>query len=126
MASHFNPIDYSQQLEAVGVPKAQAEVHANTLLQLMNSCVATKGDLRALDDKLSARMDAFEARVKAELAGMRVELAGMRVELADMRVALADMRTELAGMRGQIKLFKWMSGVNTALLIGLYIKAYLP
>lgn len=89
MNSQFNAIDYSQQLQHVGVSRGQAEVQAKLLSQALANCVARRADLSTLEEKLIARVDNFEGNVTLELAGMRLELAEMR---AEMRGELSNMR----------------------------------
>jgi hypothetical protein len=137
MNSQFNAIDYAQQLEAAGVPQVQAEVHAKTLSHALSNFVASKADLAALSEKITARMDifearivtrigAFEAKVERELATMRVELADMRVELADMRVQLADMRTDISVLRGEMTYHRRMINLVLAIQVALLVKLFFP
>ena len=114
MTSQFNAIDHAQQLEAAGVPQAQADVHAKMSSLAITNCAASKGDLAALDAKLIARMDLFEARsakqigefesrVEPELAGMRVEIAEIRAEMKfDRRVIYLVLALQVALL---VKLF---------------------
>jgi hypothetical protein len=109
MSSQFNAIDYAQQLEDAGVPKAQAEVHARTLAQIVGSCLALPAELYALRDELTTCLTLFEQKMIAQM------------EAFEARVNLS-----LAYMKSDIRLLKWICGVNTAMLIGLIVKAYFP
>jgi hypothetical protein len=120
MSSQFNPIDYAQQLQAAGVPAAQADVHARTLADALANCAATKADLHALEDRLIARMDAFEAKITARMDAFEAKITA-RMDAFEARVNL-----ELERMRGEIRLLKWMVGINTAMLIALIVKTYFP
>ena len=84
MTSEFSAIDYAQQLAAVGVPQAQADIHAKALSQGLATCAATKADLAALEEILTRRMDLFEARIVARMdafeAKINLQLAEMRAE----------------------------------------------
>ena len=62
MAIQFDPIDYMQQLEAAGVSKAEAEVHAKTLAHLVDNCLAVPGDLTRLEHDIRRDIKAFEEK----------------------------------------------------------------
>jgi hypothetical protein len=130
MSSQFNAIDYSHQLQSVGIPPPHAEMHARLLSEALSNCVATKGDLLSLKNELTGRLDIFEARVKLELAGMRVEIADMRIEmrseLATMRSELITMRSEFAIMRTEIKYNRWILGFVVGLQVTLIAKSFFP
>lgn len=109
MDSQFNAIDYAQQLEAAGVPSAQAEVHAKTLSLALTNCAASRADLNALDERLSSRMDLFEQRITARMDKFEAKIE-LRLEKIESRVTL---------MQG-------MAATNTAMLIAMIVKVYFP
>jgi hypothetical protein len=86
MNRQFNAIDYAHELVSAGVPQAQAEVHAKALTLGLSTCAATKGDLAALDQKLSTRMDLFEAKIDARLSAFEAKFtARLDAIEADMK-----------------------------------------
>jgi ribosomal protein L16 Arg81 hydroxylase len=123
MNSQFNAIDYSQQLAAAGVPQAQAEVHAKTLLQALSTCAATEADLAAVEQKLTARMDILEARM-----GMFEARVMARIEAFEAKVErqLAEMRGELTLMRTERKYDRRLINLVLALQVALIVKAFFP
>ena len=92
MTSPFKAINHAQQLEAAGVPQAQADAHAKMLSLAITNCAASKGDLAALDAKLTARMDLFEARIAKQIGEFE---SRVEPELAGVRVAIAEIRAEI-------------------------------
>lgn len=116
MNSQFNAIDYAQQLEAAGVPQAQADVHAKMLSLAITNCAASKGDLAALDANFTARMDAFETRLVARLD----------VFEAGVKLALTEMRVEIEQIRGEVRMLRWMCATNAVMLIAIIVKIYFP
>ena len=120
MNSQFNAIDYAQQLEAAGVPQAQAEVHAKLLSQALTNCAATRADLAALDERLSTRLTAFEERINARMDAFEAGVIA-RLDAFEARVDL-----QLAKMRAELQFEKWMIGVNAALTIAVLVKLYFP
>lgn len=123
MNSQFNAIDYSQQLQAVGVSRAQAEMHAKLLSEALSNCPATRGDLAELKTELTARMDIFVTRIVGRIEEFE---ATVKLELAKMRVEIADMRSEMAIMRSEIKYNRRMMSFLIALQIALIVKMFFP
>jgi hypothetical protein len=109
MDSQFNAIDYSHQLQAVGVSQTQAETHAKLLSEALANCSASRADLNSLGEKLSTRMEAFETKFNA------------RIDVLEARMDL-----EIARVRGELKLLRWMFATNTAMLIAIIVKIYFP
>jgi hypothetical protein len=130
MNNQFNAIEYSQQLQAVGVSQTQAEMHAKLLSQALANCAATRADLAELRTELTSRMELFEARMTLRMeefeVSVKLELAKMRVELANMRGELAEMRGELVSMRGEIKYNRRMMNFVLALQVALIVKMFFP
>ncbi|MDB5910028.1 MAG: hypothetical protein JWP34_4142 [Massilia sp.] len=123
MNSQFNAIDYSQQLQAAGMPQALAEVQASTLANALATCAVSRAELAAFEEKLTTRMDMFETRVIARIekfeASIKLELAGIRIELADMRGQINSLCKEMKYNRRTLN-------VVIALLVGLAIKSFFP
>jgi hypothetical protein len=127
MNSQFNAIDYSHQLQAVGVSQQQAEMHAKLLSQALANCAASRADLNSLGETLTARMTAFEdrmtvfeERITARMDAFEAKIIS-RIDAFEARITL-----ELAGIRGEQKLLRWMCATNTALLIAVIVKIYFP
>ena len=66
-----HPLEYSHQLEASGVPRAQAEVHARA----MTAMFLHNFDALVTRDYLDSRFDAFELRVESKLDRRLAEFA---------------------------------------------------
>lgn len=48
----FDTLAYVKRLKAAGVPELQAEIQAETIAELINEKIATKQDLRFLEERL--------------------------------------------------------------------------
>ena len=59
----FDPLEYTHQLEASGVPREQAEVHAKA----MTAMFLHNFDALVTKDYLDSRFDAFETRIVGEM-----------------------------------------------------------
>ncbi len=77
----FDPLEYTHQLEASGVPREQAEVHAKAMTALF----LHNFDALVTKDYLDSRFNEFETRVEAV----------MDKRFADMEVAVDKRCTDL-------------------------------
>lgn len=96
MTAQFDASSYAQDLEAAGVPKAQAEVHAKALAHVISDCTVSPADLAATEQRLLDKM------------------AALRQELLDK---ISSLENEF---RTEIRTLKWMNGVTLALVLALY------
>jgi uncharacterized protein YPO0396 len=127
MNSQFNAIDYSHQLQAVGVSQTHAETHAKLLSEALANCAASRADLHSLGEKLTGRMDAFEARMDAFEAKITGRMDAFETRINARIDALeARMDLEISRVRGELKLLRWMCATNTAMLIAVIVKIYFP
>jgi hypothetical protein len=86
MADHyFNTLEYARQLEAAGVPDAQAEVHANALAQVLEKCLSTAGAAADLKNELSFKISELDVTLRAEISELEVTL---RAEISELGVTL--------------------------------------
>ncbi|MDB5937304.1 MAG: hypothetical protein JWQ01_4648 [Massilia sp.] len=131
MDSQFNAIDYAQQLEAAGVPPAQAEVHAKTLSLVLTNCAASRADLHALDERITARMDLFEQRITARMDAFGTKISA-RMDAFEAKMSArmdafeARVELRLEKIEGRNRLLQWMAATNTAMLIAMIVKVYFP
>jgi len=135
MAIQFDPIDYMQQLEAAGVSKAEAEVHARALGHLVGNCVALPGDLarlehdlrreiKALEERINAKLVALEERINAKLVALEERINAKLVGLEQRLTARID--TLEAKIDGQIMQLRWMFATLVATNIAIVVKLFIP
>lgn len=140
MNSPFNPIQYVHQLEEAGVPNKQAEVHANTLVKVLDNYA----QLQELKEEVSAAVAASELRMRAEIAEvearLRAEIAGVEArlgaELAGVEARLgaeiarveARLRTEFNArfdkLEAEIKRMRLSNAIVIALAIAILAQGY--
>jgi hypothetical protein len=127
MNSQFNAIDYSHQLQTVGVSQQQAEMHAKLLSQALTNCAASRADLNSLGETLTGRVAAFEERITARLDLFETRMDAFETKIT-ARIDALEARIDLAleQMRGEQKLLRWMCATNTAMLIAVIAKIYFP
>jgi len=59
----FNSLRYDKSLEEAGLPRAQAEAHVLILTEIMETNLATKLDIRELEQRLVVSVDSLEQRL---------------------------------------------------------------
>lgn len=52
----FNAIAYSKKLQDAGVTRQQADAHAESLLEIVESELATKSNLKELESRLTLKI----------------------------------------------------------------------
>lgn len=92
----FDPLEYTRQLEASGVPREQAEVHAKA----MTAMFLHNFDALVTKDYLDSRFNEFETRVEAAMDRRFAEVdkgfAAMDVRFARINVLLGVIMAALA------------------------------
>jgi hypothetical protein len=78
----FDPLEYAQQLEAAGMPRAQAEVVAKGLTAMF----IHNFDALVTKDYLDTRFSEFEARIDLRFADLE---SRMELRFADMETRFA-------------------------------------
>ena len=111
----FDPLEYAHQLEASGVSREQAEVHAKA----MTAMFLHNFDALVTKDYLDSRFNEFEMRVEAK---MDKRFAEMESEM-DRRFAAVDLRFER--MEGKFTLLYWMQGIVVACVVIPLIRGFL-
>lgn len=136
MNIQYNAIDYAQQLEAAGVSKAQAEVHAKALELVVSHCA----DVHDVKTELSCEITELGTGLRSEIAkvdsGLRAEIAKTETKLrAEMHEMEMRLRTEIHEVEARLtrridiidqklRFQQWINGLIVAMLIGLYVQAY--
>ncbi len=84
----FDTHAFVKKLTAAGMPEAQAEVLARTQATLIDEKLATKQDLKELEDRLRRDMRELELRLKHDLT---VRLGSMMVIAVGVVAALVKL-----------------------------------
>ena len=103
----FDPLEYTHQLEASGVPREQAEVHAKA----MTAMFLHNFDALVTKDYLDSRFNEFETRLEANVDK---RFAYMESNM-DRRFAEVDLRFER--MEGRFSLVYWMQGITIVCVV---------
>jgi hypothetical protein len=151
ISDHFNALQYARQLEATGVTKNQAEVHANNLAQVLDNYVELNelkrevgAAVSATEARLRAEISASEARLEAKIAktesALRTEIAGvetrLHAEIAGVETRPhaeiagvetrphAEIQTGIQSLRAEITRLRWGIGTSIALSIAILAQGY--
>ena len=84
MTPAFNPIEYSSELEAAGVDKAQATVHAKALSTVLADVVFAQ-DLAKVETGLRKEIRHTEEILSARIESVRTDL-GSRIDVVKVEV----------------------------------------
>ena len=85
----FNPLSYVVELEAAGVSRQQAQVHAQALQQVYHEeyrQYATKADLLQVSATL-------EAKISSEISGVKTLIDGCKKDFTEFRTDVASLKT---------------------------------
>ena len=143
----FDPLEYTHQLEASGVPRNQAEVHAKTMTAMFLhnlDALVTKDYLDSrfnefemrlesrLDKRLDMRLAEFAAVVEKRFTGIDKRFTEMDKRFAeiDKRFAeidkrFADIDVRFERIEGKFNLVYWMQGITLACVVVPAIRALL-
>ena len=114
----FDTHKFITNMTNVGMPQPQAEVLAESYVELMETTLATKQDLKDLEGKLTGKMTALEVKLTGEMQALEAKLTGEMQDLkAELRGEMKDLRAELTSKIDQalIKII----GIITAVMVGL-------
>ncbi|GAB3405933.1 hypothetical protein NX774_22180 [Massilia agilis] len=146
MTNHFNALDYAHQLEAVGVPTAQAEAHAQAMAGVLEKCLSAAMDNARLKSELEFKISEVAVTLRAEIKELEARLTGEMKELEarltaqvnefevritakiekDLAICRADLERRIdrleAKMNARFRAQWWANGVMVAMLVGLYFR----
>jgi hypothetical protein len=133
MAPAFNPIDYSSALEAAGVTREQAAVHAKALSCVLVDVVFAH-DLNKLEANLRKEILQCEERVTLRIESARSELStridGLRTtvdakfesvdaKFKEMKCDIERLRTETNSridvISTEMVIYRWALGISMAM-----------
>ena len=121
---------YTRTLEAAGVPRVEAEAHAEALRAALATDVATRADLVRIEERLAAVER--QMATKADLEGLRsaVALAATKADLAELKGQLQTLEQRLGeNIQTLTASMKWperMAWVFTAGMLAILLKEYWP
>lgn len=73
----FNTLKYSRVLEATGVSREQAEAHVQIMAEIVEGDLATKQDLKILENKI----EQMESRLIIRLTAILVSVVSLTIAL---------------------------------------------
>ena len=125
VAIAFDPLEYTHELEASGVPREQAEVHAKA----MTAMFLHNFDALVTKDYLESRFSEFETRVEATMDRRFMDVDKHFVDMEtkldkrfsevhssmDRTFAESDVRFER--IEGKFLLMYWMQGLTIACVV---------
>ncbi len=143
--ANFKSLSYVIQLEAAGVSRQQAQVHAQMLQQVYDeehSQYATKADLQCLSNFLENKISSEIADVKAlineckqdfaeckkDFAECKKDFAECKQDIAECKRGFAELRADIASIKISHKYLIWIGGgiaTMCASAIGMCVSMFL-
>lgn len=119
----FDSLAYLKKLEAVGVPRNQAEVQVGAMVDALNTHFSTKEDVSKVELSVRtdfARLRSEFAELRGEVAELRGEFAELRVEFVELKIDFAKLRSEFAELKAEFtKLTAYVEQMETRVVIKL-------
>jgi hypothetical protein len=124
----FDPLEYTHELEASGVPRVQAEVHAKAMtarfLHNFDALVTTdyldtrltEVELR-LESKLDKRFAKFESGIGERFSKVDERFSEVDAQFSKLDARLASMDVRFERMEGKFSLVFWMLGLTIACVV---------
>ena len=110
----FDPLEYTHELEASGVPREQAEVHAKA----MTARFIHNFDALVTRDYLDTRFTEFETRIEATMDRRFGEVEKRFTEMeANMGRRFGEVDVRFERMEGKFLLMYWMQGLTMAVVV---------
>lgn len=100
MAYTFDSLGYAKRLRDGGVPRDQAEAHAEAAQDFIMAELVTKADLLATKQDLQTEFRGLFAGLRGEFAELRGEFAELR---GDFHQSIAGLRNSIAEVRGELR-----------------------
>lgn len=100
---------YLSNLEAVGVPRKQAEAQVRNMLDVINKNLATREDVSLTKLGLQtdfARLRAEFGELKGEFAELKGEFAELKGEFAELKSEFAELKSEFAKLAAKVELIE--------------------
>ncbi|MBF0141356.1 MAG: hypothetical protein HQL74_13890 [Magnetococcales bacterium] len=142
MSLMFDSLAYAKKLKAAGMPEAQAEIQAETIMEWMDDKLATKVELdvvradlkrdikeldvkaetrfREMDIKAETRFREMDAKVEVTKAEIKRDLKELEVKLETIiKTSNLELRKEIESAK--VDTIKWTAGMfvaQTALIVG--------
>ena len=148
MTNEFDPLHYAQSLEAAGVPKGQATVHAQALRevvvlmapahQLAKVEARLRQNIAEAEERLNLRVDTMRSELLAKIELLRVSIdsriEGLRVEFsAKMEAVRHEVETSRVSLQGEIgqlkvelRMLKWVLTIQLGATITILFKLFSP
>lgn len=87
----YDSLMYVKKLEAVGIPRTQAEAQVEIMSQIVDSNFATKHDMKDLRSDLRGEMQALTSDLRGEMQALRSEMQSeMQALSADLKLEIKD------------------------------------
>ena len=115
----FDTLAYAKKLQAVGFTEAQAEVQAETLVELMEERLATKLDIEVVRRDMKEMETGLKRDMKEMETGLKRDIEVVRRDMKEMETGLKrDMKEMETGLKRDMKEMELRLTHNLTLRLG--------
>ncbi|MBI5185860.1 MAG: DUF1640 domain-containing protein [Nitrospinae bacterium] len=121
----FDTLAYARKLKSAGFTQEQAEIQAEAqkdmLAEILDSSLATKGDINGLKNDITS--------VKNDITSVKGDLASVKGDLekritGDIGRLEKEVKGDINRLEKEILVLKWMTGFMLAGVMSLILKAF--
>ncbi len=133
----FNSLSYATQLVNAGVPREQAEVHAQVLqgvYEQEHEQYATKADFLVMRNEVTTQIEQLETKTdrlveKADRIDKKVSEFQIKItaEIADLKTTINECKKEFSNFQSDISVLKsshkyilWIGGAMVTLFVSMF------
>jgi len=125
----FNSLSYVTQLVNAGLPREQAEVHAQVLQSVYeqeHEQYATKADFIVMRNEVAAHIDKLEDntvrldKITDEIAGLKVTIDECKNEFSSFRSDITSVRSDMLILKNSHKYLFWIGGVMVTMCFSMF------
>lgn len=132
----FNSLSYATKLVDAGVPREQAEVHAQVLqgvYEQEHGQYATKTDLIKITDEIAdlkttineckSQFSSFQseiANVQSDITNLKSDIAHVQSDISTLQCDVSNIRSDISVLKSSNKYLLWIGGVMVTMFVSMF------
>ena len=90
----FDTLSYARRLKQAGVPDTQAEAMADATRELLDSDLATKGDIAAVTTELM--------RLNNEMIAFKTDMTALKTDMTALKTDMTALKTDMTALKNEV------------------------
>ena len=139
----FNSLSYATKLVDAGVPREQAEVHAQVLqgvYEQEHGQYATKTDLIKITDEIAdlkttineckSQFSSFQSEIanvqsditnlKSDITNLKSDIAHVQSDISTLQCDVSNIRSDISVLKSSNKYLLWIGGVMVTMFVSMF------